>query len=359
MLIFIEANDFRNLSHFSFEPSSGFNLIFGSNGSGKSSILESIYFLSLMRSFRTSLTTSIISNKMPLTTVFGSIRDKNNLTASIGVQKTRSSSTEIHLNGESVKTAIPLAKLLPIILINPDSYSLIHDGPLIKRQFLNWALFHVEPSFFLTWKNFQRCLKQRNTALKKGLSLKETQLWDKEFVEFSLVLDGMYLKYTEELSRETQNILAQLTTIRGLSLEYYSGWNKGKSLESLLRENFLREQQYGYTLAGPHRGDLKIKFNNTPVSEVFSRGEQKLLIFAMHLAQANLLNKIAAVKSVYLIDDIAAELDATHRKTIVEFLISLEAQVFLTCLELEQVSEIPSSNLKRFHVEHGRVSEVF
>ena len=359
MLLFIQANNFRNFANFSLEPSKNFNLLFGANGSGKSSILESIYFLALARSFRTHLTTPVVAHKKTLATVFGSVRDKNGLTLSMGIQKTRNGNTEIHFNGELVKTAVPLAKELPVILINPDSYSLIHEGPLVRRRFLNWALFHVEQSFILIWRNFQKCLKQRNMALKQGLPLKEIQLWNKEFIELNLSLDRMYMEYVEKLAPETEDILKQLTNIKGISLKYYSGWNKEKSLESLLKENFFREQQQGYTSVGIHRGDLKIKFNELVANEVLSRGEQKLLIFAMQLAQANLLDKVAGIKSIYLIDDIAAELDSGHRKKIIEFLISLDAQVFLTCLEQEQLfGDLPLTGLKIFHIQKGQIIEV-
>lgn len=356
MLAFIEANDFRNFAKFSLELSPKFNVISGLNGSGKSTILESIYFLSLARSFRTHVTNHVIQYQKNTTVVSGVIRDSNNLKVNVGVQKKRNGETEIHVNGEASKTPISLAKLLPAILLNPDSYTLIHGGPVARRQFLNWAVFHVEQSFISIWKNFHRCLKQRNTALKTGLSVTEVQFWDKEFIELSLMLDKLYLNYVESLTPEVQDILRDLTNLDGISLEYYSGWNKAASLDNLLKESSFRERQQGYTLIGPHRADLKITFKGSSAQEILSRGEQKLLVFAMQLAQARLLDKIAGIKVVYLIDDLAAELDAAHRKKIIDFLISLDAQVFLTCLDPQQIySELPLSDLKMFHVEHGVV----
>jgi DNA replication and repair protein RecF len=360
MLLSIEANNFRNFTNFSLKPSKNFNLIFGLNGSGKSSLLESIYFLALARSFRTHLTNPVVTHQKSATTIFGSVKDENDLTLVMGIQKARNGNTEIHFNGELIKTSVPIAKKLPIILINPDSYCLIHEGPLVRRQFLSWALFHVEQSFISIWRNFQKCLKQRNMALKQGLPVNEIQLWNKEFIQLGLSLDQMYAEYVEKLAPEIEYILKQLTNINGISIKYYSGWNKEKSLETLLKENFFREQQQGHTLVGPHRSDLKIKFNESAASEILSRGEQKLLIFAMYLAQANLLNKLAGVKSIYLIDDIAAELDSGHRKRIIEFLTSLDAQVFLTCLEREQLFiDLPKEGLKMFHVEQGQIVEEF
>ena len=170
-------------------------------------------------------------------------------------------------------------------------------------------------------------------ALKKGLPLKEIQLWDTEFIQLSLNLDCMYLNYIEKLTMEIEGIFKQLTNKEGISLKYYSGWNKKHPLEALLMENFYREQEQGYTTIGPHRLDLRIKINEFFAREVLSRGEQKLLIFSMQLAQASLLNKVAGIKSIYLIDDIAAESDLVHRRRIIEFLASLDVQVFLTCLE--------------------------
>lgn len=357
MLEFIEANNFRNFSNFSLKPVPRFNLIFGENGSGKSSILESIYFLSLARSFRTYLTNPVISHNMPFSTLFGTL-NFNHLKTSIGIKKTLNDSMEIRINGEVSKAAITLAKLLPVILINPDSYQLIHGGPSLRRQFMNWGTFHMEHSFIAVWKNFQRCLKQRNAALKMGLSQKEIQLWDNEFVELSLALDTIYLAYVEKLIPELQRILSILIDLEGLSVEYYSGWERNEILGNCLKESFLKERQQKRTLFGAHRADLKIYFKGFFAHEILSRGEQKLLIFAMQLAQASLLNNSSGRKVIYLIDDVAAELDISHRKKIVDFLTSLDSQVFLTCLESEQLAtDLPVNTSKMFHVEHGNIKE--
>src|SRR5437667_11143724 len=106
MLAFIEANDFRNFTQFSIEPSPQFNLIYGLNGSGKSSILEAIYLLALARSFRTHLTAHVVQDQKALTTVFGAIKDTNNLKIAVGVQKMRAGGIDIHINGEAAKTSI-------------------------------------------------------------------------------------------------------------------------------------------------------------------------------------------------------------------------------------------------------------
>src|SRR3989338_8416303 len=94
---------------------------------------------------------------------------------------------------------VSIAKLFPVQFIGPESHRLFCEGPKIRRQFLDWGLFHVEQPFFSLWQQFQHTLKQRNACLKARASFNEVTVWDKIFVESATLMDNLRKKYTDSL----------------------------------------------------------------------------------------------------------------------------------------------------------------
>src|SRR6185312_3593159 len=163
-LTHLKAGHFRNISSLNLKFKPCFNLIYGSNGSGKSSLLEMIYCLGRGRSFRTQLLQPIIQQQFECCHVFGVISSSFSSTT-IGFQKTRRNKTKLKVGFDSKTPSFSeLAQLFPIQLIHPECHDLINYGSDLRRQFINWGMFHVEPQFLTLWKRFNHALKQRNAA---------------------------------------------------------------------------------------------------------------------------------------------------------------------------------------------------
>lgn len=352
----LKATSFRNLSALSIEPSERFNLIYGLNGSGKTSLLETIYFLSLGRSFRTSQTKRVIQYEADAFSVFGMVVDQNGISVATGIEKDRQGKVRIKVGNELTSSQAELAKALPIQLINPDSYCLLTDGPKLRREFMDWGVFHVEHSFFGLWQRFQRALKQRNAGLQQKAPFSHIKAWDPEVVQTGEELARLRKEYVQKLTNKFFPILSNLIELPELSLSYYRGWDEEKELGEILESNFQRDMALGYTHLGPQRADLVIKTQGFPVQDILSRGEQKLLVLALRLAQGALLRDLINKNCVYLLDDIAAELDIERRGHVVRFLSQLEAQVFATAVDQGSLMELKGAQM--FHVEHGVVKSV-
>ena len=145
-----------------------------------------------------------------------------------------------------------------------------------------------------------------------------------------------------------------------LSFRYKAGWDEDEGLIATLDRTLYRDSQLGYTQHGPHKADLLIRVNHTtPAQDVLSQGQQKLLVYALHLAQGVLLKKQSGKKCVFLLDDLAAELDMENRRKVVEALHQIDAQVFITAIDRETLINMGSfPNTAMFHVEHGSVIAV-
>ena len=347
----------RNLQNVSIIPGKKYNYIFGTNGSGKTSLLEAIYLLSLARSFRTTHIKQVISHNHDFLRVFArlnlDIEDRN---ATVGVERSKQK-TRIRINGKDSQNIGELSSLLPVQIINPDVHKLLEQGPKMRRQFVDWGVFHVEHQFLQTWQQYYRVLKQRNAALRKKLPTKTVSTWDPQLIDLA---KNITLSRETYISQFLPYFYGYVDRLMGLNVEisYARGWNKENSLTDTLINNLERDKQRGFTSSGPHRADIHILSNGIPVQEVFSRGQNKLLVCAMRLAQISYLEKEKQQKCVLLVDDLAAELDVEHRQRLLELLIDTQAQLFITATERDSFV-LPMENYsKMFHVEHGILKEV-
>ncbi len=346
----------RNIETLKISPGANINLIIGPNGSGKTSILESLHLLGSQRSFRSGDTRSLIKNNCDHYAVYGQIKlEKEMSSTPIGVMRNMSGQQAIKISGEKVRSAAKLAQLLPMQVIDPGSFKLLEGGPKARRQFIDWGVFHVEHSFHQDWCRLNRCLKQRNTALKHARIGKPTlNLWDREFVECGDRITSFretYIKSLEPLFRQT---LSQLTTMPNISLSFYPGWDSKISLGEALQRSLHQDKSRGYTQYGPQRADLKIRFLGRNASQMLSRGEQKIIVAALKIAQGKYFNMATGRKCIYLVDDLAAELDDAHKNSIFKLLSDLNSQVFITAVNINTVDyDWLGSKVTMFHVKHG------
>lgn len=344
-------NQFRNLEPVELYPSPSLNIIYGNNASGKTSLLEAVHYLSTARSFRTPNIVDIIQHDTDYLLVSG-LANKNQM----GIKRSKKACL-MKSNGQVVDRVSDLAKHLPLQAIHPESHHLVSGGPKVRRQFIDWGVFHVEHTFYEVWSRYQKALKQRNSALKQRMH-SVYHAWDEELSRMALKLNVMREAYIREflalLPQFTQAIVGE----HQIEMVYQPGWDVEQNLFQILKDNIQKDVQRGFTYFGPHRAELMIKVNGYKAQAEISRGQQKMLVFAMRLAQAKLFAQKSGRVPLVLIDDITAELDQHHQATLMKVLSDMNAQVFITCIDPEQLSCDYWEDKKKFHVEHGRVQQV-
>lgn len=354
----LSITQLRNLKEVNILPCPQLNFIFGANGSGKTSILEAISLLAHGRSFRTHKFRRLINHEHNQFAVFGLLNSEM-AEIPIGVSRHRNGETQFKVAGEVVQTSGQLAENLPLQIINADSFSLLSGSPSIRRQFFDWLVFHVKPDFRQQWKHLQRCLKQRNSLLRRDkIAYPDLLPWDHEICRLSACIQQSR-EYCLELFIQAYKDFACGAPIE---LDYMSGWKFGEPLLEQLRGSFDKDKQQGYTSLGPHKSELKIRVEGIPAAEVLSRGQQKTLVTALHLAAASAFADVSGRCCVFLIDDMPAELDAEHIGLLGSWLNALGGQVFITGINVETIMEswpeIEQKHSAMFHVKHGQVETV-
>jgi len=354
----LNIDTFRNITSAKLKPGAGVNLIYGNNGSGKTSILEAIYFLGMGRSFRSHLSQRVIKHSDDKLTLFAklSVLDKE---SKIGLRRFRSGETEVKIDGDNIKRLSILAETLPIQVITPESFALLFEGPKPRRQFIDWGAFHSDKSFHLAWVNTKRILKQRNQLLKNQSSYNEIRFWDQDLVRYSQQVTDIRTRYVDSLNELLKGIIEEFLPQVDIKVSFTRGWDSKTEYAQQLELQYARDLMMGNTSSGPHKADLRLRVGTLPVQDVLSRGQLKLLVCALRIAQGKLLKQQVDRNSIYLVDDLPSELDVKHRQLLLQQLTDTGAQVFVTAIEpaaiLDSLNVPPS---KMFHVEQGRVTEV-
>lgn len=342
------------------------NLIFGENGSGKTSILEAINILALGRSFRSHKHKPLIQHNKSSFTVFGKVvSDGDGLAGDIpiGVSREQDGSASFKVGGEGVASAAELATYLPLQVINADTFMLLEGSPAVRRQFIDWLVFHVEHQFYAVWKEWQRCLKHRNSLLRRDrIDPFELAPWDAELAKLTDQIHSFRQSIMDKLILVFQELITEFNLAEGIGIRYFPGWDTTQSYSELLFATRDRDVELGYTFSGAHRAELRITLDGRNAAEILSRGQQKLLVCALKIAQGVMYTRLTGRKTIYLVDDLPAELDEKHRKLLVSWLSKMDTQVFVTGVDRQTLEAIweesPELTKKMFHVEQGRVSRV-
>lgn len=354
--------DLRNLREIRLNDLARINVVWGDNGSGKTSMLEAIHILGSGRSFRGSPPKSLIRYGQSHFTVFAVLAGGEGLSPiQMGVQRNQAGELQVKLAGSVQRNLSQLAHALPVQLIDASAFDLLVGSPAVRRQFLNWGVFHVEHRFHGNWLEFQRAIKQRNSLLRRDtIRSSELAVWDRRVAEAGEAINADRLAYFDALAPLFRDVLARLVPELGdLEIRFRRGWDRNLPYLPALQAAHVSDRERGFTQSGPHRADLRITLEGRNAAEVLSRGQQKLVVIALKLAQGALLFQRTGRHCVYLVDDLPAELDGRHLQRVCVELDGLGAQVFLTTVD---PSTLPGQwagceHPAMFHVEHGALQE--
>lgn len=348
----IEVRNIRVLGELDCTPGERLNVFVGANGSGKTSLLEAIHILGSGRSFRTHRLGELIRRGHSWLRARGVVHDEDGAETSVGVEK-GPEGLRIRLGGETIRSASDLARQLPLAIISPDSQRVLTDGADLRRRLMDWALFHVEPGYLGALQRYRRALRQRNAALRDGAEPGALSAWDGELAEAGEGLHSQRDRLLAGILPFYAETLAGLIPM-AVDIGYQAGWDTAASLREALQAAADTDRGRGFTGVGPHRADLRFRVEGRPAHQVLSRGEGKLFVVGLVLAQARFLRERQGRRPLVLVDDLASELDADSRGRFFAELQGLGAQSFITTVSLDLVEPAASEALRVFHVERGK-----
>ncbi len=355
-LAHLRLRDFRNYTRLDADFTPGFHLLLGSNAQGKTNILEAIYLLATLRSFRGVGGTQMIRHGAKGYFVGGTVVGQAE-----GEIKAYWSPKErkLSLNGMPVRRLADYFGTLSAVVFCTEDVQLVKGAARGRRRFLDLLLAQTQPAYLPLLLRYTQALRSRNALLKQS-SVDEDQL--ASFTQ-ELVTLGVQLMEARRLLVPKISPLARLAFRRiahdqdELKLDYAPSV-KGDFAVALANSR-ARERTYRTTLVGPHRDDLALAVNDHDAEAFTSEGQKRTLAIALKMAQAEYLTGLHGRPPVLLIDDVMGELDARRRAGLLPLLNQARrtgGQVFMTCTEENWPQEL-GSELTRWEVKEGTLEK--
>ena len=349
MLTTIDIENFRCIraAHLTLDPQA--TGIVGENGSGKTSLLEAIYFLAHGRSFRANQREKLLPPQTDFLRVVGRVQTaRGELVAGIEYGK---QGTRANLAGQGISGIAEIAEILPIQVIDPGVHRLIEEGSARRRRLLDWGVFHVKHEFLGVWRRYQRALQQRNAVLRSNGDEQLLAAWEGELGTAGHRVDTLRSEYASQLLPHFVGIAEQLLGAQGARFSYRRGWAAEHELVAQLIESRPRDQRLRTTTVGAHRADVAFAFEGAPARDRVSRGQQKLLAAAFILAQLAFQAAQGAPPACLMLDDPAAELDVDNLGKLLAAVSKIPAQLVITSVHESGLEGVKLG--RKFHVKQG------
>jgi DNA replication and repair protein RecF len=323
--------------------------IVGPNGSGKTSLLEALFFLANGRSFRTAVRDTLVGPAENFFRLFGEVAQPLGRSVRVGIEYSAGDS-RIRVDGQDAPSVSVISTVLPVQVIDPGVHRLIEEGSARRRRQMDWGVFHVEHEFLATWRRYNRALQQRNAALRQGHDWSAISAWDHELATAGESVDELRSRYMSAFAvhfRQTGEALLEGEVVA----EYRRGWNRDFTLLAALESSRVRDRRLRTTTVGPHRADISFKWGSGPARDRVSRGQQKMLAAAFILAQTRFRASQTNSRTTLLLDDPAAELDVDNLGKLLSVVASTPAQLIVTSLSSAGLHGVEIGRM--FHVKQG------
>ena len=357
----IRIGSYRNLEPTLLTCSERFNILHGANGQGKTNLLEAIFLLGTLKSFRHARTTDLIAWDQPAAALTGLV-DNYGVERKIHIHLEKHSK-RVLVDDKTVSRLADFFGVLTVVAFSPEELFMVRGTPESRRRYLDRAIFCGDGSYLRLYHDYFRILKHRNLLLKQH-NYADLAVWTEQLAVAGARLVGRRAAYLEELSGLFGEFYRRITGSDEEAVLCYHAQPFGLTtpvgdLVGPMREELARraadERQRGMTLVGPHRDDLDFLLNGRPLKLYGSQGQLKSFILALKMAEIDHLQRRTGTPPVLLLDDMTAELDQTRNRHLLQFLREREMQVFITTTDPANIPLQETTSCSTFQVAGGRV----
>lgn len=341
----IQLRQFRNHHSLDLVIHSNRVFIFGENGLGKTSILESVYFASLTKSHRTTQDAALVEHLMPYAKV--NIKtDKHDYQVVISEVGTKA-----FVDKKQISKLSEYIGGYRAIMFSPEDLDLIKGQPANRRQFLDIEMSQIHKPYLFTLSKYRQILKQRN-ALLKNLKLNDDFTFfkiitDQLSIEADLIIENR-MRFIEKLNEAFKSRFKNFNEVDNVRLVYEPNVAL-KTLRQVLNDKKDKDIMSQTTSFGPHRDELAFYFNDTEAKTFASQGQQRLMVIALKLALLDVYDK-EEMDTILLLDDVLSELDQDKKQKLLNNL-PLKHQTFISGVDVVEMKDIQKIELKKENLD--------
>ncbi len=357
------VRDFRNLELVDLEPSPRFTVLEGSNGQGKTALLEAVYVLGALKSFRATRTDELIRHGAEEARLFAEIETAGvvrTVDVTLGPRRRR-----IELDGKVCRALGDALGQLTVVFFGPDDLVITKGSPSARRRFLDRAVFNRFPVSLESTRRYEVALQQRNAVLKDGGPDSLLDAFERPLALAAAEVTSWRLRFLTELRPFFDGALQEITHGDHTAvLSYANGVADPTAggFEAGFRGARAADRRRGTTTVGPHVDDLDVALDGYPARAVASQGQHRALVLAMKVAEIRALEAGLGHRPVLLLDDVSSELDADRNARLMEYLLgpTFGGQVLLTTTDRAFVrapTDVVDGHLTCFTIRHGQLSQ--
>ncbi|MFO8055050.1 MAG: DNA replication/repair protein RecF [Bacteroidales bacterium] len=364
----LDLSNFKNYSRAELEFSPKVNCLLGSNGAGKTNILDAIYYLSFCKSYFNPMDNQNIRRGEDFFRISGKYNKPNNPPDTVQVLLKKNQRKQVKRNNKEYDRLSDHIGLYPLVMITPSDTSLIHEGSESRRKFIDGIISQFDKNYLLLLLQYTKAIHQRNTLLKKFTETGRydrvsIDIWDQKIIALAPQIHAVrkaFLKSFVPTFEKYFRFIAGSNEKAGLL--YESQLNES-SMKALLDKNNEKDRILKYTSVGPHKDDYAFSVNRFPLKKFASQGQQKSFIVAAKLAQYEHIKNIKGDSPVILLDDVFDKLDQKRVNQLMTLVSENNfGQIFITDTQKDRILkafENIDTDKKYYEISSGRIINIY